>query len=44
MKGFEERHSIDQGNEEHLDTQDCEIPRNKGNMYSNVVFKALLSL
>ena len=29
MKGFEERHSIDQGNEEHLDIQDCEIPRDK---------------
>lgn len=30
MKGFEERHSIDQGNEEHLDIQDCVIPRDKG--------------
>ena len=42
MKGFEERHSIDQGNEEHLDIQDCEIPRDKEKCVH--IFECLLCL
>ena len=35
-KDFAERHSIDPENEEHLDIQDCEIPRDEKNMLKSI--------